>query len=85
MPRTTKETTLLAVYGDVHYFFSDRERSPTYDRFEKGCYIYLHHDPQNGHGRWEIANRPGTEYQDAVAGCMWPNRWTISPADFLIT
>ena len=70
MPPTGKETTLLTVYGDVHYFFHDREISPLHDRFEKASYIYLHHDLQSDQARLEIANRPGTKNQDAMAGSM---------------
>jgi hypothetical protein len=53
----------------VHYFYSPPTTKPPHHRFDKGSYIYLFEDANQGRARLEIANNPGTEDQDAFTGC----------------
>lgn len=72
MPPTKEENTLLVgAYADIHYFFDDPDNFPPHHRFDKGSCVYLHHNRQTDQGRLEIADRPGTKHQDALAGCTW--------------
>ncbi|KAL1900171.1 hypothetical protein Sste5346_002481 [Sporothrix stenoceras] len=43
---------------------------PPHHRFNKGSYVYLFENAQEGRTRIEIANRPGTERQDAFDGFL---------------
>jgi len=56
-------------FGDVHYFYGPASEQPRHHRFDKGSYVYLFEDANQGRARVEIANKPGTEDQDAFTGC----------------
>ena len=56
-------------FGDVHYFYGPETQSPRHHRFDKGSYVYLFENANDGRARVEIANHPGTDDQDAFDGC----------------
>ncbi|KAF2741293.1 hypothetical protein EJ04DRAFT_507128 [Polyplosphaeria fusca] len=70
MPPQQGEVSLLTLFGDVHYYFSQPTQKPPHHRFDKGSYVYVYHSPIQQKGRLEIANHAGTPEQDAFAGTL---------------
>ncbi|KAI9888240.1 MAG: hypothetical protein M1814_000937 [Vezdaea aestivalis] len=70
MPPLPGEETLLTLFADAHYYFSDPTYKPVHHRFEKGSYVYLHKNSIQRRGRVEIANNAGTADQDAFDGFL---------------
>ncbi|KAJ5171965.1 hypothetical protein N7492_004558 [Penicillium capsulatum] len=68
MPPRPGEETLLTVFADIHYYFNAPTPKPSHHRFDKGSYVYIHHDAIQNKARIEIANNPGTPDQDAFHG-----------------
>ncbi|KAM7222530.1 hypothetical protein V8F06_002024 [Rhypophila decipiens] len=64
------EDNVATLFGDIHYFYGPPTANPPHHRFDKGSYIYLFEDANQGRARLEIANRPGTEDQDAFDGYL---------------
>ncbi|KAK4241534.1 hypothetical protein C8A03DRAFT_30256 [Achaetomium macrosporum] len=64
------EENVATLYGDVHYFYGPPTDNPPHHRFDKGSYVYLFEDANQGRARLEIANRPGTDDQDAFDGYL---------------
>ncbi|KAK4658992.1 hypothetical protein QC762_106370 [Podospora pseudocomata] len=64
------EELVATLFGDVHYFYGPPTNNPPHHRFDKGSYVYLFEDPNQGRARLEIANQPGTEDQDAFDGYL---------------
>ncbi|KAK4196939.1 hypothetical protein QBC40DRAFT_109293 [Triangularia verruculosa] len=64
------EELVATLFGDVHYFYGPPTATPPHHRFDKGSYVYLFEDPNQGRARLEIANQPGTEEQDAFDGYL---------------
>ncbi|KAK4231156.1 hypothetical protein QBC38DRAFT_466983 [Podospora fimiseda] len=65
------EDVVASLLGDIHYFYGGSENQfPPHHRFDKGSYIYLFEDANQGRARIEIANQPGTEEQDAFSGYL---------------
>ncbi|KAK4167252.1 hypothetical protein QBC43DRAFT_9816 [Cladorrhinum sp. PSN259] len=64
------EDNMATLFGDIHYFYGPPTDSPPHHRFDKGSYIYLFEDANQGRARIEIANQPGTEEQDAFDGYL---------------
>ncbi|CAK7242079.1 MAG: hypothetical protein STHCBS139747_003556 [Sporothrix thermara] len=64
------EENVATLFGDIHYFYGPETDNPPHHRFNKGSYVYLFENAQEGRARIEIANRPGTEYQDAFDGFL---------------
>lgn len=56
-------------FGDVHYFYGPETATPPHHRFDKGSYVYLFENANERRARIEIANRVGTDDQDAFDGC----------------
>ncbi|KAI9725958.1 MAG: hypothetical protein M1828_002286 [Chrysothrix sp. TS-e1954] len=73
MPPRPGDKTLLVAYGDfadVHYWITPPSQKPPHHRFEKGSYVYLHHNPSTRKARVEVANNAGTAEQDAFEGSL---------------
>ncbi|WEW59673.1 hypothetical protein PRK78_005152 [Emydomyces testavorans] len=70
MPPLPGEERLLTVFVDVHYYFTPPSPRPLLHRFDKGSYLYVHHDAAHHKTRIEIANNPGLPEQDAFAGSL---------------
>ncbi|KAJ5095854.1 hypothetical protein NUU61_005210 [Penicillium alfredii] len=70
MPPLAGEECLLTVFADLHYYFTAPMSKPLHHRFEKGSYLYIHHDAPRSKARIEIANNPGTADQDAFHGFL---------------
>lgn len=77
-------------FADIHYFYGPETDNPPHHRFDKGSYVYLFENALEGRTRIEVANRPGTELQDAFDGCMYrlarsttplPLSLVLSPTD----
>ncbi|KAL2129259.1 hypothetical protein VTI74DRAFT_7996 [Chaetomium olivicolor] len=64
------EENVATLYGDIHYFYGPPTDNPPHHRFDKGSYVYLFEDPNQGRARLEIANHPGTDDQDAFDGYL---------------
>ncbi|CAK7213373.1 hypothetical protein SBRCBS47491_001783 [Sporothrix bragantina] len=64
------EENVATLFGDIHYFYGPETDNPPHHRFNKGSYVYLFENAQDGRARIEIANRPGTEHQDAFDGFL---------------
>ncbi|KAL2158001.1 hypothetical protein VTH06DRAFT_4811 [Thermothelomyces fergusii] len=64
------EENVATLYGDVHYFYGPQTDNPPHHRFDKGSYVYLFEDANQGRARLEIANHAGTEDQDAFHGYL---------------
>ncbi|KAG7292880.1 hypothetical protein NEMBOFW57_002925 [Staphylotrichum longicolle] len=64
------EEHVATLYGDVHYFYGPPTDNPPHHRFDKGSYVYLFEDANQGRARLEIANHPGTDDQDAFDGYL---------------
>ncbi|KAK3945468.1 hypothetical protein QBC46DRAFT_372312 [Diplogelasinospora grovesii] len=64
------EEDVATLFGDIHYFYGPPTDNPPHHRFDKGSYVYLFEDPNQGRARVEIANQPGTEDQDAFDGYL---------------
>ncbi|CAK7199059.1 hypothetical protein SEUCBS139899_001727 [Sporothrix eucalyptigena] len=64
------EENVATLFGDIHYFYGPETDNPPHHRFNKGSYVYLFENAQEGRARIEIANRPGTEHQDAFDGFL---------------
>ncbi|KAL2180533.1 uncharacterized protein P884DRAFT_192848 [Thermothelomyces heterothallicus CBS 202.75] len=64
------EENVATLYGDIHYFYGPQTDKPLHHRFDKGSYVYLFEDANQGRARLEIANQPGTEDQDAFDGYL---------------
>ncbi|KAK3987780.1 hypothetical protein QBC44DRAFT_330932 [Cladorrhinum sp. PSN332] len=64
------EDNVATLFGDIHYFYGPPTDTPLHHRFDKGSYIYLFEDANQGRARIEIANQPGTEEQDAFDGYL---------------
>lgn len=56
-------------FGDVHYFYGPETANPPHHRFDKGSYVYLFENANEGRARIEVANLVGTDDQDAFDGC----------------
>ncbi|KAL2021644.1 hypothetical protein VTK56DRAFT_6997 [Thermocarpiscus australiensis] len=64
------EENVATLFGDIHYFYGPPEDNPPHHRFDKGSYVYLFEDANQGRARLEIANHPGTDDQDAFDGYL---------------
>ncbi|KAK4129184.1 hypothetical protein N657DRAFT_639753 [Parathielavia appendiculata] len=64
------EENVATLYGDVHYFYGPPTDNPPHHRFDKGSYVYLFEDANQGRARLEIANHVGTDDQDAFDGYL---------------
>ncbi|KAK2061443.1 hypothetical protein LY76DRAFT_614360 [Colletotrichum caudatum] len=64
------EENVATLFGDVHYFYGPPTSNPPHHRFDKGSYIYLFENANDRRARIEVANRPGTEDQDAFDGFL---------------
>ncbi|KAK4152527.1 hypothetical protein C8A00DRAFT_16151 [Chaetomidium leptoderma] len=64
------EEHVATLYGDIHYFYAPPTANPPHHRFDKGSYVYLFEDANQGRARLEVANHPGTEDQDAFDGYL---------------
>ncbi|OAA62042.1 RNA recognition motif-containing protein [Niveomyces insectorum RCEF 264] len=64
------EEVVATLFGDVHYFYGPEDARPLHHRFDKGSYVYLFENAHEGRARIEIANRPGTDEQDAFDGFL---------------
>ncbi|KAK3330057.1 hypothetical protein B0H66DRAFT_542661 [Apodospora peruviana] len=64
------EDNVATLFGDIHYFYGPPTDDPPHHRFDKGSYIYLFEDANQGRARVEVANRPGTDDQDAFDGYL---------------
>ncbi|KUI58678.1 hypothetical protein VP1G_05936 [Cytospora mali] len=64
------EENVATLFGDVHYFYSPPTDNPPHHRFDKGSYVYLFENAYEGRARIEVANRPGSEDQDAFDGFL---------------
>ncbi|KAK4245063.1 hypothetical protein C7999DRAFT_34591 [Corynascus novoguineensis] len=64
------EENVATLYGDIHYFYGPPTDKPPHHRFDKGSYVYLFEDANQGRARLEIANNAGTEDQDAFDGYL---------------
>ncbi|ERT01994.1 RNA recognition motif-containing protein [Sporothrix schenckii 1099-18] len=64
------EENVATLFGDIHYFYGPETDDPPHHRFNKGSYVYLFENAQEGRARIEIANHPGTERQDAFDGFL---------------
>ncbi|KAH6619295.1 hypothetical protein B0J18DRAFT_240435 [Chaetomium sp. MPI-SDFR-AT-0129] len=64
------EENVATLYGDIHYFYGPPENNPPHHRFDKGSYVYLFEDANQGRARVEVANKAGTEDQDAFDGYL---------------
>lgn len=64
------EENVATLFGDVHYFYGPPTANPPHHRFDKGSYIYLFENAEHRRARVEIANRPGTDDQDAFDGFL---------------
>ncbi|TDZ34478.1 hypothetical protein C8035_v010617 [Colletotrichum spinosum] len=60
----------LTSFGDIHYFYGSPTQKPPHHRFDKGSYVYLFENANDGRARLEIANQPGTDDQDAFDGFL---------------
>lgn len=63
------DKTRALSFGDIHYFYGPPTENPPHHRFDKGSYVYLFENANERRARVEVANRPGTEEQDAFDGC----------------
>ncbi|PGH13879.1 hypothetical protein AJ80_06148 [Polytolypa hystricis UAMH7299] len=70
MPPLPGEERVLTLFADVHYYFSAPTPRPGHDRFDKGSYLYIYHNPAQQRARIEIANNPGLPVQDAFFGSL---------------
>ncbi|ROV93326.1 hypothetical protein VSDG_06908 [Cytospora chrysosperma] len=64
------EENVATLFGDVHYYYGPPSDNPPHHRFDKGSYVYLFENANDGRARIEIANRPGSEEQDAFDGFL---------------
>ncbi|KAI3401195.1 hypothetical protein diail_11900 [Diaporthe ilicicola] len=64
------EENVATLFGDVHYFYSPPTDSPPHHRFDKGSYVYLFENAYEGRARIEVANKVGTDDQDAFDGFL---------------
>ncbi|KAI1818277.1 hypothetical protein GGS20DRAFT_581696 [Poronia punctata] len=64
------EENVATLFGDVHYFYGPPNEDPPHHRFDKGSYVYLFENANDRRARIEIANRPGTDDQDAFDGFL---------------
>ncbi|KAB5584847.1 hypothetical protein GE09DRAFT_1068428 [Coniochaeta sp. 2T2.1] len=64
------EENVAVLFADIHYFYGPPEEKPRHHRFDKGSYVYLFEDANQGRARVEIANLPGTDDQDAFDGYL---------------
>ncbi|KAK3300554.1 uncharacterized protein B0H64DRAFT_381214 [Chaetomium fimeti] len=64
------EEHVATLYGDIHYFYGPPTHNPPHHRFDKGSYVYLFEDANQGRARIEIANNPGRDDQDAFDGYL---------------
>ncbi|KAK3675276.1 hypothetical protein LTR78_004786 [Recurvomyces mirabilis] len=55
---------------DVRYHLVDPAARPQHDRFAKGSYLYIYHNPTTQQAKLEVANHAGTSEQDAFAGYL---------------
>ncbi|KAH8899188.1 hypothetical protein GQ53DRAFT_741285 [Thozetella sp. PMI_491] len=62
------EENVATLFADVHYFYGPPTDDPPHHRFDKGSYIYLFENANQGRARIEVANQPGTDNQDAFDG-----------------
>ncbi|ODM23721.1 hypothetical protein SI65_01310 [Aspergillus cristatus] len=70
MPPLPGEERMLTVFADVHSYFSEPTPKPIHHRFDKGSYLYIYHDAAQHKSRIEVANNPGTPFQDAFNGAL---------------
>jgi len=61
---------IIGSFTDVHYYFNDPSSRPAHQRFSKGSYTYLYHNPDEHRAKLEIANHAGTPEQDAFHGSL---------------
>ncbi|KAG8156953.1 hypothetical protein KVR01_013175 [Diaporthe batatas] len=64
------EENVATLFGDVHYFYGPPTDSPPHHRFDKGSYVYLFENANEGRARIEVANHVGTDDQDAFDGFL---------------
>lgn len=68
-------------YADVHYYFAKPITRPIHHRFDKASYFYVYYNSTRQTSRVEIANNPGTDFQDAFNGsldrCKIKNSYTF--------
>ncbi|KAI0380343.1 hypothetical protein F5Y04DRAFT_258054 [Hypomontagnella monticulosa] len=64
------EENVATLFADIHYFYGPPETNPPHHRFDKGSYVYLFENANDRRARVEIANRPGTDDQDAFDGFL---------------
>ncbi|KAK4098630.1 hypothetical protein N658DRAFT_499306 [Parathielavia hyrcaniae] len=64
------EENVATLYADIHYFYGPPTDNPPHHRFDKGSYVYLFEDANQGRARLEIANHVGTDDQDAFDGYL---------------
>ncbi|KAF4553120.1 Hypothetical protein D9617_8g051330 [Elsinoe fawcettii] len=70
MPPQPGEELLLTLFADVHYYINAPGSKPQHDRFSRGSYVYLFHNPIQRRARLEVANHAGTVDQDAFSGYL---------------
>ncbi|EYE99672.1 uncharacterized protein EURHEDRAFT_407664 [Aspergillus ruber CBS 135680] len=70
MPPLQGEERMLTVFADVHSYFTEPTPKPIHHRFDKGSYLYIYHDAAQHKSRIEVANNPGTPFQDAFNGAL---------------
>ncbi|KAK4132820.1 hypothetical protein BT67DRAFT_443514 [Trichocladium antarcticum] len=64
------EENVATLFADIHYFYGPPTDNPPHHRFDKGSYVYLFEDANQGRARLEVANHPGTDGQDAFDGYL---------------
>ncbi|KAL1879957.1 hypothetical protein VTK73DRAFT_6537 [Phialemonium thermophilum] len=72
------EDSVATLFGDIHYFYGPPTDDPPHHRFDRGSYVYLFEDANQGRARIEIANQPGTDRQDAFDGYLDKTRLRYS-------
>lgn len=72
------EENVATLYGDVHFFYGPPTENPPHHRFDKGSYVYLFENANERRARIEIANKVGTEDQDAFDGCECLSRTMLA-------
>ncbi|KAI0410033.1 hypothetical protein F4802DRAFT_11377 [Xylaria palmicola] len=64
------EENVATLFADIHYFYGPPTANPPHHRFDKGSYVYLFENAERRQARLEVANRPGTDDQDAFHGFL---------------
>ncbi|KAI5457942.1 hypothetical protein BGZ63DRAFT_363165 [Mariannaea sp. PMI_226] len=64
------EENVATLFGDIHYYYGPPDVKPRHHRFDEGSYVYLFENANERRCRIEVANRPGTDDQDAFEGFL---------------